>query len=236
MSIGRKGDSMSCDYEARRDEIIDAYVRNRLSEADRDAFDVHLYDCDACFEALQQRQALAAAVRRQGETQPASIRPLRQPLFTFRRAAVLAAAALLVFAALLSYEAMLPDFYDPAKLSQGEKDNLLDLTQRRGEAENPLLEAGVRTLLEAETARLLIVPAFKQAKLDTAIANFRAIYDSTDNIYLKSTSAYFLGKAYLMRAEPDSACTWLQRVLDQPATFYRQQATELRQRLACAAG
>jgi tetratricopeptide (TPR) repeat protein len=41
-----------------RDEILEAYLVGRLSEEDRDAFEVHYFECGRCFDELKTLQAI----------------------------------------------------------------------------------------------------------------------------------------------------------------------------------
>jgi hypothetical protein len=45
---------------------IDDYLMDRLSDPDRDAFEEHFFNCDACFKSVRDGQALLDAVRAHG--------------------------------------------------------------------------------------------------------------------------------------------------------------------------
>ena len=49
-------------------ELIDGYIQGKLSEADREAFERHYFECDPCFEELQFREKLLGVTRDHGET------------------------------------------------------------------------------------------------------------------------------------------------------------------------
>lgn len=55
---------MTCDH-VRDHDLVDQYLHRRLADADRDAFEAHFLDCDACFALVQDyrllRQEFAAA-------------------------------------------------------------------------------------------------------------------------------------------------------------------------------
>ena len=48
---------MDCDRAA-REEVVESYVANRLSEEDRAAFEEHYFGCARCFDELQTLQAI----------------------------------------------------------------------------------------------------------------------------------------------------------------------------------
>lgn len=55
-------DGNACPAEDR----LDDYLLNRLNEADRAAFEEHFFNCDSCFQAMVERDALLRAVRSRG--------------------------------------------------------------------------------------------------------------------------------------------------------------------------
>jgi len=54
--------------EVEHNEIIERYVRNRLSPEERSAFEEHLFRCDQCFEELQLSERFVAGIRDASET------------------------------------------------------------------------------------------------------------------------------------------------------------------------
>jgi len=76
-------------------EIAELYVRGRLSEADRIAFEDHYFGCDACFAEVRSLQQFVEAVKEAGPASPAKVvvMPLwRQPAFVGALAASVAMA------------------------------------------------------------------------------------------------------------------------------------------------
>ena len=46
---------------------IDAYLLNRLSEYEKERFEKHYFNCQHCFEALQEREELIAVIKHKGD-------------------------------------------------------------------------------------------------------------------------------------------------------------------------
>jgi tetratricopeptide (TPR) repeat protein len=88
-----------------REEIIESYLVDRLSEEDRDAFEEHYFECARCFDELQTLQALQRELPRTGaEFEAKSTRPL----FGWTSAAALAAAVVLAVGVVLWMRPTLP--------------------------------------------------------------------------------------------------------------------------------
>jgi TolA-binding protein len=83
---------MTCD-DIERDEIAERYLLGRLSDADREEFEAHYFDCTRCLERLQVMEAAQAELARETASTnnpPAGSRPW------WRAAAAVAAAAVIV--------------------------------------------------------------------------------------------------------------------------------------------
>jgi hypothetical protein len=93
--------------------------------------------------------------------------------------------------------------------------------------------AGAQALLAAPQKRFGLLPYFEQAQVNQAISHFRAAYVKSQNAFARNESAYFLGKAFLMQANADSACVWFDRIVGAPATIYQKEAKSLLQQLDC---
>jgi tetratricopeptide (TPR) repeat protein len=80
-----------------REEIIESYLVDRLSEEDREAFEEHYFECAHCFDDLQSLRAIREELRLASagaELEPRTTRPL----FGWASAAGLAAAIVLAVA------------------------------------------------------------------------------------------------------------------------------------------
>lgn len=62
-----------------RDEVIDQYVTNELSEDAINAFDEHCLNCDVCFQALRNRERFVQLIKSEGRTIFADIIEERRP-------------------------------------------------------------------------------------------------------------------------------------------------------------
>jgi tetratricopeptide (TPR) repeat protein len=56
---------MDCDRAA-REEVLESYLANRLSEEDRTAFEEHYFGCARCFDELQTLQGIRAVLSHDG--------------------------------------------------------------------------------------------------------------------------------------------------------------------------
>ena len=82
---------MDCDRVARED-ILESYLAHTLSEADREAFEEHYFECARCFDALATLQTLQAELQRtRAELEPDT----PSSSFPWRRVAAVAAAVVL---------------------------------------------------------------------------------------------------------------------------------------------
>lgn len=53
-----------------RDEVIETYILGNMTPAETDAFDEHLFYCDACFQEVRFRENLAGILRERAFRQP----------------------------------------------------------------------------------------------------------------------------------------------------------------------
>ena len=83
---------MTCD-DIERDEIAEGYLLGRLSDAEREEFEAHYFDCAPCLERLQAMEAAQAELAR--ETASANNLPAERRSW-WRAAAAVAAAAVIV--------------------------------------------------------------------------------------------------------------------------------------------
>lgn len=79
-----------------RDDVFEDYVRGNLAREVRDAFEAHLFACEACFDQVETYRALAMELRTVERPEPVVLEvPAPAPWWKWRWAA-LAAAALVV--------------------------------------------------------------------------------------------------------------------------------------------
>jgi len=222
-----------------REEIIEAYILNRLPETEKEAFEAHVYGCDVCFEEVQFLQDLeqAAHETRQDASvvSHAKITPKSPRSQVSRRSLhFTAAATFLILAIMAAIQLSRPQYYSIAKLIDEERKSLI--VSERGQSQLSAPEqdfrAGATALLQAQEARFLFFPYFDRAKTDNAISHLRQAYRADENSFKRNKYAYFIGKAYLMQANADSARVWLQRILDRNDSVYQKEVRELLNSLA----
>jgi len=49
--------------QIKNDEVIERYIRNRLSPEERRDFEEHFFACDDCFDKVQETERFVAGVR-----------------------------------------------------------------------------------------------------------------------------------------------------------------------------
>ena len=103
-------------------DIIERYVRNRLTPEERRAFEEHFFGCDECFEKVRATERFASGVRDAasrgllGSRQPADAAPVSSWRARFVPAFAISYATLLVLAPLLVLAWMF--FFQMPKLRQ----------------------------------------------------------------------------------------------------------------------
>jgi len=154
------------------------------------------------------------------------------PQWAFRYAI----AAGLVFAVLygslwLAGKQMLPRAYALASV-----DAYLEVlsVEIRGESSAATREfsAGAAALLAASSDWLGLFLHYDKAQADTAIAHFHRAFEAANDPFQRAEIAFFLAKAYLMKTDLDHAKQWLEKTLAQNVADYREEATNLLQKLA----
>jgi hypothetical protein len=125
-----------------------------------------------------------------------------------------------------------PDTYALASIA--EYDEVLQTTVRGAEeanAANPSFAAGASALLEAPVSTMGFFPRYDEDRAARAIQHLERSFHSSDDAFLRARAAFFLAKAHLMREETAEAERWLERVNEQNAAAYRDDAASLLQSL-----
>lgn len=122
-----------------RGELAELYVRGRLNDADRAAFEEHYFGCDACFEEVQRLEQFIAGVREmdlESIPEPAPVpapviaMPVwRQPVFYGAMAACLAMGVLTGWALLVDRARLTQEVADARRVS-GEAATRLQMAER----------------------------------------------------------------------------------------------------------
>lgn len=116
-------------------EIIERYVRNRLTPEERRAFEEHFFGCDECFEKVQATERFASGIRDAasrgllGSRQPADATPASWWRARFVPAFAISYATLLVLAPLLVLAWMF--FFQMPSLRKQEREAAADASAQR---------------------------------------------------------------------------------------------------------
>ena len=168
-----------------RGEIAELYVRGRLKDADRAAFEEHYFGCDACFEEVQRLEQFIAGVREmdlESIVEPAPVpapvivMPVwRQPAFLGAMAACLAMGVLSGWALLVDRARLTQEVAEARRVSTDAATRLQmaerELAMRRAAAAVPAPSlAGSLPLLMLEATRADGVPSIEVPAGSTALA------------------------------------------------------------------
>lgn len=144
-----------------------------------------------------------------------------------------AAAVILLFALYgalwFAGRAVLPETYQLASLD-GYEEKLTGQIRSKTTAEDEYSK-GIAALLSAQESTLGLFPRFNQANITEAIAHLTQGYDSATDPFRRAEIAFFLGKAYLMKADRANAKYWFEEALAQNVADYRVEAAELIKKL-----
>jgi hypothetical protein len=140
-----------------------------------------------------------------------------------------AAAAVLLFALYgtlwFAGRATLPETYPMASLNGYEE--TLSNQIRSKTAKEDEFSKGIEALLGAQESTLGLFPHYNPANVSEAIAHLNQAFDSAIDPFQRAEIAFFIGKAYLMRADKMNAKYWFEEVLVQNVADYREEAVEL---------
>lgn len=216
-----------------RDERLRAYVMRQLSEDEEEQIEAHILECDLCFRELQFQDSLKIVAGKMRAQTIGGIKPfIYKSRIPSGRAWRVAAAAIIIMA-LGIYSAIrlsAPPFHELAELTQKEQDGLAVATRDSDtSAVQQEFAAGAEALLKATQKRFGLLLYFEPTLVNRAIGELRTAYMTSDNSIERNESAYFLGKAFLMQANADSACVWFDRVI----AIYQRKAKNLREKLDC---
>lgn len=157
--------------------------------------------------------------------------PLSQPQWAFRYAIAAALACIVLYGTLwLGGRLMLPQTHALASVDAYHEALSLE-TRGESSAFTDEFSAGAAALLAASRDWLGLFPHYNLAHVDTAIVYFLRAFDATNDPFQRAETAFFLAKAYLMKADTDHAKQWLEQTLAQNVTDYREEATLLLEKL-----
>lgn len=224
------------------DEFVN-YVMDHLSEEDVERIDLHLAACEPCAAEIERllegaaswsgiagEQRLADIRKKILESEAAS-KPLW--LYHFGKVGRFAVAAVVILLFLFGiYWLTLPPYYKIAELTVEEQKSLM-LAQRSEikSSDGDMYTQGAAAMLHAHKKRFGFFPYFAAGEVDTAISFLHQAWNTSGEPFDQNQYAFFLGKAYLMQANADSAQYWFQSVVDSRAVNYKKEAKWYLERL-----
>lgn len=145
--------------QIQNDEVVERYVRNRLTPEDRQAFEEHFFACDECFEKVQAMERFAAGIRDAAERglleDGAVAADLRQaPAWTRwalagSSAAAIALAAVIAWALLVRIPSLQRNLRVAVTQMQSQQQTLAQL--QTSAAAGPAVQANVPLVMLQET-------------------------------------------------------------------------------------
>ncbi|MFQ5639864.1 MAG: hypothetical protein ACE5IR_17940 [bacterium] len=201
---------MTCQYENKRNEIVDQYVRGELDQARQDEFDIHVYTCDACFAELRFRQSLVRVLRREHVKKRKSAHRVYKIVFP------LAASIVIALSFWGGYKAALPSYYEQARLTENDlKEISVGYRRLAEQAEQENFAKASEALQKAHKKGLWgFKPYFERVQVELAIGYLTEAYSEERDCIKRNRIAYFLAKAYLMVQDKTTACAWLNKTED----------------------
>ncbi len=125
-----------CEYE----DLIDDYLRNKLSEAETEKFEEHYFNCSSCFQKMTEREELISVIKNKGyeifqdeylseETKKSPWYESVSSFFTPRQWALAAASAALILIVVLAVIPIMksssPQFFINEDLVRGQSITLI---------------------------------------------------------------------------------------------------------------
>jgi tetratricopeptide (TPR) repeat protein len=226
---------MDCGTVA-REEILENYLLGRLSEADREAFEEHYFECARCFDDLQTLQAIQGELRLAGAQFEAET---TRPFLRWAPAAGFAAVLVLAVGVLLwtrwpappgSSEASKaqppPRAQSPEKpraevpATSAASEPSLDQLAR---VDPPQYEPRtLRGATDEATARFQRgMEHYRKADYGGAVADLRAAAELDPDA---AHSCFFLGISYLMSGQDSAAIHWLRATIALGDSAYLEEA------------
>lgn len=204
-----------------RGKVIDAYLTNRLSEAETDAFESHYFYCSECSTELRLRRTMDDI------REEKSHKSWKLPL-----AAMIALVCLSGLGGRLAYKSALPEHYELKRLAKTElalfesnfRSDQNSLARPASEIE---FAEGGQFLLKTEKRKYFIVPYFDRVMADSAISHFQQAYHLTQDEIKKNKYAYFIGRSYFMMSDLAHTNEWLQKTFETNAVVFRQEAKKI---------
>ena len=188
--------------------VIEQYVANRLSNAERKEFELHYFACDRCFEALEACRAAGTALKRMPRVAPRS----RQWIWP----AAIAAAAAVAFIAL---RFTLPPV--PAKIEAPAPVDLAMLVHVEPPSYAP---PSFRGNTDSATQQFhAAMEPYRQGNYSSTIEALQNLLRGANDAKRPFVDAeFFLGACYLLTDRPDDALAALAKVIPQDSPYQEE--------------
>src|SRR5712691_9263111 len=220
--------SMDCKRVAAED-VAEHYLLGRLADADRDAFESHVFECDRCFDDLRTLQAVRTELQSIPPTAAAAAaRRGRFPVWMTAAAAVALAAGLGLWA------------FGTARTRTGDRTGQDAASARRSPpaaADRDAISARVAELTRVEPPPFIPLTVrsadgwrarFDDAMAAYAIGRYAEAAEGLEIVASRQPSAatvqFFLGVSYLMLDRTDDAVGALRRCVDMGDPAYADDA------------
>jgi hypothetical protein len=148
--------------EIEEKDIVEAYLRGRLSENDRQAFEEHFFACDECFAQVQETETFASGIRQAAESgvlpaereEPAGmLAGWLRPAFAFSVAAVVVLAVATAWLAMVQVPGLRREADARQALLERERQRNTEFQQQLALNRPPAAEANLPlVMLEASRA------------------------------------------------------------------------------------
>jgi TolA-binding protein len=219
---------MTCS-EIQRENRIELYLDGKLSGADREAFELHYFECDACLADMQALQAARAALLEMGEQEePPEGMVLRHPVW------IAAALAASLVAAILTWQTI---HQQPAPQQAVQPSPVSAPLLALNEIQPPPYD--VRVLrgqsTPAQQAFRAAMARYSQSDWNATAALLTSVLEKFPDA---SDAIYFRAICQLLSGQTSAALDGLDRIVmlggatpyEEEARFYRAQAYLLQNR------
>jgi tetratricopeptide (TPR) repeat protein len=203
---------MDCTRVA-QDNVAERYLLGQLDDAEREAFERHYFECDACFAELEVLKAAQDLLEREGVS---GADELRTPsLFKTWGWAVAAAAVVVVGIVLLLWLVVLP----PLPQAPVRVDVLAELARIEPPAYSPMVLRGAAD--EAQQRFRTAMESYSGGDYASAIPGLEEAAELDPNA---ANISFFLGASYLLTDRTSEGIATLERTVDLGDTPYLEEA------------
>jgi TolA-binding protein len=230
---------MVCESVEERD-LIEQYLLGRLSDADRDAFEAHAFECDRCLNALETMRILRAELRQQLATVAPEATTVRRWPWSWQ-GALAAAAAILVVALGIGWQLRHAPPAQNSPTARTAGPTTAPTSATREDSTPPPIAPSDTVLALARIEPPRYVPFTTRGAEDERARRFdRAMQDYSNGDYQRAATGlrrvladdsgdvetnFFLGIALLMTDDVDGAIERFRAVIARGDSPFRQVAS-----------